>query len=349
MPGTYNAILLVSFGGPEGNSDVIPFLQNVLRGKNVPESRLEQVAHHYYQFGGVSPINAHCRALIQALREELVRHGIDLPIYWGNRNWHPMLEDTMRQMAADGVSNALAFVTSAYSSYSSCRQYLEDIERARRTVGDTAPKIDKLRAFYNHPNFIDVNAEKVGSALQAIAPERRREAHIAFTAHSIPTSMADNCRYAAQLEEAAGLVADKVHCKNWRLVYQSRSGPPTQPWLEPDICDHLRVLAGQGVKDVVLSPVGFISDHMEVIYDLDTEAKKLGDELGINVFRAATAGCDKRFIEMIRLLIEERLKDGPKLCSGEQGPCQDTCPIDCCASGSNALSAGRPAGQTHPN
>jgi ferrochelatase len=334
MPEPYDAILLLSFGGPEGNDDVMPFLQNVLRGKNVPLSRMEQVAHHYYQFGGVSPINGHCRELLQALESELDEHQISLPIYWGNRNWHPMLEDTLSKMASDGIKNALAFVTSAYSSYSSCRQYLEDIERASAIVGDTAPRIIKLRAFYNHPNFIDVNVDNVKSALDSLPIELRADVHIAFTAHSIPLGMSNNCAYAAQLEDTSALVASRVGVDRFKLVYQSRSGPPTQPWLEPDICDHLRELNSQGVKSVVVAPIGFISDHMEVIYDLDKEAKELASELGLSMTRANTAGCDPRFIQMVRLLIEEKLDETqPKLFTGELGLPKSDCPATCCLSG----------------
>jgi ferrochelatase len=340
----YDAILLISFGGPEGKDDVIPFLQNVLRGKNVPLSRMEQVAHHYYQYGGISPINGHCRELLQSLRPELDEHKISLPLYWGNRNWHPMLEDTLSQMAADGIKNALAFVTSAYSSYSSCRQYLEDIERASAIVGDTAPKVKKLRAFYNHPNFIDVNVDNVRKALDALPAELRSEAHIAFTAHSIPLGMSNNCAYEAQLLDASAMVATRVGIDNFKLVYQSRSGPPTQPWLEPDICDHLRQLHARGVKSVIVAPIGFISDHMEVIYDLDNEARTLASELGLSMTRAQTAGCDPRFIQMIRLLIEEELDTTrSKLFTGDLGVPKSDCPATCCLSGASTVGAGRPS------
>jgi len=331
---SYDAILVVSFGGPEGKEDVIPFLQNVLRGKNVPISRMEEVAHHYYHFGGVSPINSHCRVLIAALRAELDRHEIRLPIYWGNRNWHPLLEDTVRAMAFDGIKKVLAFFTSAYSSYSSCRQYLEDVTRAQCIVGDSAPSIDKIRSFYNHPNFIEVNAENLDRALQAVPVDRRELVHVAFTAHSIPTAMARNCPYEMQLQEACRLVAAKVNQKNWQLVFQSRSGPPSQPWLGPDIGDHLRELRVQSIEDVVILPIGFITDHMEVIYDLDIETAKLADEIGINMIRAATAGAAPRFIEMIRLLIEERLSPSKAkfVILGNEVP-PDACPPDCCPSG----------------
>jgi ferrochelatase len=255
-----------------------------------------------------------------------------------------MLEDTLSQMAADGIKNALAFVTSAYSSYSSCRQYLEDIERASAIVGDTAPKVKKLRAFYNHPNFIDVNVDNVRKALDALPAELRSEAHIAFTAHSIPLGMSNNCAYEAQLLDASAMVATRVGIDNFKLVYQSRSGPPTQPWLEPDICDHLRQLHARGVKSVIVAPIGFISDHMEVIYDLDNEARTLASELGLSMTRAQTAGCDPRFIQMIRLLIEEELDTTrSKLFTGDLGVPKSDCPATCCLSGASTVGAGRPS------
>src|SRR5215207_7696565 len=242
----YDALLVVSFGGPEGMDDVMPFLANVLRGRNVPESRMREVAHHYELFGGVSPINGQNRRLISALERELEREGPRLPVYWGNRNWHPLLADTLRRMRDDGVKNALAFVTSAYSSYSGCRQYREDVERAREAVGEGAPVVEKLRAFFNHPGFVGPNAGNLGAALEQIPAGRRAGAAVAFTAHSIPSAMAAGCDYERQLLETCRLVADAAGAGRWRLVFQSRSGPPTQPWLEPDILDHLRELKGAG-------------------------------------------------------------------------------------------------------
>jgi ferrochelatase len=330
----YDALLVVSFGGPEGLDEVMPFLENVLRGRNVPRERMQAVAHHYELFGGVSPINEQNRKLIAALQNLLDAEGPRLPIYWGNRNWRPMLTDTLRQMADDGVERALAFVTSAYSSYSSCRQYLEDIERARAEVGERAPRVEKLRAFYNHPGFVEPNVENLRAALAQIPPERRGEARVAFTAHSIPSTMAANSAYEAQLLETCRLVAEGARARddNWRLVFQSRSGSPAQPWLEPDICDHLRELKKSGVRDVVVAPVGFVSDHMEVLYDLDTEARQLADELGLNMIRAATVGTHPSFVRMIRELILERTNDNPlRRALGTRGANHDTCPADCCA------------------
>lgn len=326
----YDAILIVSFGGPEGPDDVLPFLENVLRGRNVPRERILQVAQHYDLFGGVSPINGQNRDLIAVLKQELKTNGPLLPIYWGNRNWHPMLSDTMRQMANDGIKSALAFVTSAYSSYSSCRQYREDIARAQEAVGVEAPKIDKIRAFFNHPGFIEANSDNVKAALNEIPEARRSGTHIAFTAHSIPRAMADNCAYEAQLQETSGLVAQAAGHEHWRLVYQSRSGPPTQPWLVPDILDHLKELKNNGATDVVIAPIGFVSDHMEIVYDLDTEARDLAEQLGLNMVRARTAGTHPVFVSMIRELILERTIASPARFVGQHGASPDLCPVDCC-------------------
>lgn len=345
----YDALLIVSFGGPEGMDDVMPFLANVLRGRNVPESRMREVAHHYELFGGVSPINGQNRRLIAALEQLLEREGPHLPVYWGNRNWHPLLPDTLRQMRDDGIKKALAFVTSAYSSYSGCRQYREDIERAREAVGEGAPRVDKLRAFYNHSGFVMPNAENLVAALKQIPSERRVAARVAFTAHSIPAAMAAGCAYERQLLETCRLVAyvagayAGAGALNWRLVFQSRSGPPTQPWLEPDILDHLRALKKEGVTDVVVAPVGFISDHMEVLYDLDTEARQVSEEIGINMIRAATVGTHPEFVSMIRVLMLERTTLAvPRRALGDLGPWCDVCPDDCCLPGMTRPPAVKP-------
>jgi ferrochelatase len=334
----YDALLIVSFGGPEGMPDVMPFLENVLRGKNVPVERMRAVAHHYELFDGISPINEQNRRLIAALKDELAANGPALPVYWGNRNWHPMLEDTLREMAADGIRHALAFFTSAYSSYSGCRQYREDIERARAAVGPDAPRVDKLRAFYNHPGFVGPNVENVRAALAEIPAERRAAAQIAFTAHSIPMTMAAGCDYHMQLLETCRLITLELGHEHWRLVFQSRSGPPSQSWLEPDICDYLSELKKEGTLDVVVAPVGFISDHMEVLYDLDTEASALSKQIGLNMVRAATVGAHPAFVRMIRDLILERTQTGtPRRFLGERGPVADVCATGCCLMG-----AGRP-------
>ncbi|CAN5562705.1 ferrochelatase [soil metagenome] len=325
----YDALLIVSFGGPERMADVTPFLENVLRRRNVSAERMRAVANHYEMFGGVSPINEQNRNLIAALQEELAVNGPSIPIYWGNRNWHPLLADTVWQMAADGIKKALAFVTSAYSSYSSCRQYLENIAEARDQVGSSAPQIIKLRAFYNHPLFIEANVDCLQAALSTIPEARRASTQIAFTAHSISQSMADNCQYESQLRETSRLISLAANRDSWRLVYQSRSGLPTQPWLGPDILDYLKELKRS--TDVVIAPIGFVSDHMEVIYDLDTEARQFCDEVGLNMARASTAGTHPLFIRMIRELVLERINPGAgRRFLGAQGASHDVCPTGCC-------------------
>jgi ferrochelatase len=346
----YDAFLLVSFGGPEGPDDVMPFLENVTRGRGIPRERLAGVAEHYYAVGGVSPINQQCRDLLTAIRADFGASGLSLPVYWGNRNWAPYLTDTVRTMAADGVRRAVAFVTSAYSSYSSCRQYLDDIERARAAAGPDAPRIDKIRRFYDHPGFIEPFAASTRAALAALPAGLRDEAHLVFTAHSVPVAMAEASgpgpargRYVAELTEAAGLITERVggDPHPWTLAYQSRSGPPSQPWLEPDVGDVLGELAGSGTKAVVVVPVGFVSDHMEVRHDLDVEAARCAGSLGLAFARAATPGCQPRFVSMITELVRERLarpdgESGPD----KAGPDQD-CPADCCR---YAAGPARPAG-----
>ena len=311
----FDALLLVSFGGPEKPEDVMPFLEHVTAGRDVPRERLEAVAEHYHHFGGKSPINDQARALIAALRERLARAGPDLPIYWGNRNWHPFLPSAIRDMERAGVRRALAFVTSAYGSYSGCRQYREDIERARAQVGATM-RIEKLRSFHDHPGFIEPMAECVQAARDGLSPG----SPVVFTAHSVPSSMTASSPYVAQLEETSRLVAERAGVERWQLAWQSRSGPPHVPWLEPDVLDVLRSLHAEGVTEVTVAPVGFISDHMEVIYDLDVEAHGLADELGLRMQRASTVGTHPRFVEMIRELIVERVAGAPEF----------RCAPDCC-------------------
>lgn len=333
----YDAILVVSFGGPESREDVLPFLENVTRGRNVPRDRLLEVAEHYYHFGGKSPINDQCRELITVLRQELDAQGIELPIFWGNRNWHPFLADAIRQMRSDGVQRALAYVTSAYSSYSGCRQYRENIAAAQAEVGQGAPQIDKLRVFYNHPGLVQASADRVREALSNFTPEETNGLRLVVTAHSIPCSLAQSSDYEKQLRETARLVAEATGLRTWELVFQSRSGPPGQPWLEPDILDHLRNLHSQGVKNVLLAPLGFLSDHLEVLYDLDTEARELTAQLGMKMVRAATVGTHPAFVCMIRQLICERLSLAePKLAIGQFGPNHDVCPADCCPASQRA-------------
>ena len=331
MKSAYDAVLVLSFGGPEKHEDVIPFLENVLRGRHVPRERMLEVAEHYYHFDGRSPINDQNRALIDALRLELAAHGPDLPVYWGNRNWYPLLTDTLREMQADGVTRALAFVTSAFSSYSGCRQYREDIDRARAEIGDRVPAVDKIRVFFNHPGFINAMISRVGDALQEFAGGDRSGLKLIYTAHSVPTAMATGSDYVAQLNEAARLISESVGVGEWKLAYQSRSGPPTQPWLEPDICDRLRELHSDKCRNVCVVPLGFISDHMEVLFDLDTEAAALATELGIRMVRAGTVGTHPAFIAGIRDLIDERVSgSSERAVVGRLPSCPDICAIDCC-------------------
>jgi ferrochelatase len=326
----FDGFLLVSFGGPEGPDEVLPFLENVTRGRGIPRARLLEVAEHYHHFGGISPINAQNRRLLEAIRTELAAHGPALPVYWGNRNWHPLLEDTVRRMAAYGIRRALAFVTSGFGSYSACRQYREDIERAIAAVGPGAPRIDKLRLFYNHPGFVDAVVDHTRAALAGL-PAGGRAAHLAFTAHSIPRSMAETSDYEAQLLDAAALVVERLgDDRAWRLVYQSRSGPPAVPWLGPDIGDHLEQLHRDGVTDVVVVPIGFVSDHMEVRYDLDTEAAARATALGLRLVRAATAGTHPAFVRMVRELVLERTAGAPPRALGRRGPAPDVCAPGCC-------------------
>lgn len=335
MP-AYDAFLLVSFGGPEGPDDVLPFLRNVTKGRGVPPERLAEVAEHYYAHGGVSPINQQCRDMLAAIRDRFAADGVRLGVYWGNRNTDPYLTDTVRAMAADGVRRAIAFATSAYSSYSSCRQYLDDIERAREAVPG-APVIDKIRPYYRDDDgFVEPFASSVRAALGALPAAVRDDAHLVFTAHSIPVAMAEvsgsesagtarpgpGGRYAAELREVSALIAERAGgpARGWRLVFQSRSGSPAQPWLAPDVNDHLKVLAKDGVPAVVTVPVGFVSDHMEVIHDLDTEAAATAREAGLAYARAATPGTSPRFIAMISRLVTEAI-------ASAQPP---ACPDDCC-------------------
>src|SRR6478752_6014321 len=302
---SFDALLVVSFGGPEKHEEVLPFLENVLRGKNVPRERMLEVAEHYYHFDGRSPINDQNKQLIAALEGECRNKDIALPVYWGNRNWHPLLADTLKQMQAEGVRRAAALVTSAFGSYSGCRQYREDIARAQQVAGVQDMVIEKLSNFCDRPEFIDAMTDRVRAATGELPPAKHSEAghpkveQLIFTAHSIPVSMSDASPYLRQLKEASARVAAACGMSNWTLVFQSRSGPPTQPWLAPEICDYLRQQHAAGLRSVIICPIGFISDHMEVLYDLDTEARALCDQLGMKMVRAGTAGAHPRIISMI--------------------------------------------------
>ena len=327
----FDALLVVSFGGPNGPDDVMPFLENVLRGKNVPRERMLEVSEHYQHFGGKSPINDQNLALIEAIKADLAANGIDLPVYWGNRNWHPLFADTLEQMKKDGIKKSLAFFTSIFSCYSGCRQYRENIIEAQEQVGPDAPEVHKLRMAFNHPLYIGASADRVQRALDQIPESRRSAARVVFTAHSIPLSMAENCKYETQLNEASRLIMEAIGENPWNLVYQSRSGPPQQPWLDPDICDHIQALhdAG-GIEDMVIMPVGFVSDHMEVMFDLDTEAMDLCKELSINMVRAGSVGVHPQFVSMVSQLILERTTGAEKQAIGNMPPNWDVCPKDCC-------------------
>jgi ferrochelatase len=341
----YDALLFLSFGGPEAREDVFPFLENVTRGRGIPRERLAEVGQHYFAFGGVSPINQQCRVLIAAIEADLRAHGVDLPVYWGNRNWEPYLTDTLARMTGDGVRRAVVFVTSAYASYSGCRQYLENLAAARAEVGEPAPVLDKLRHYYNHPGFVRPMVRRTVAALEQLAGDVQAKAQLVFTTHSIPLAQAEGSgpaggAYVAQHLEVAGLIADGVRRETglelaWRLVYQSRSGPPTQPWLEPDVCDHLESLHADGVPGAVMVPIGFISDHMEVRYDLDVEAAARAAELGLPAVRAATVGTDPEFVAMVRELVLERAatergEQPERRALGAVGPSHDRCPAGCC-------------------
>ncbi len=333
----YDAVLLVSFGGPDGPDDVLPFLENVVRGKRVPRERLLEVAEHYYELGGRSPINEQNVALQAALTDYLRAQGHPLPVYVGNRNWHPLLEDTVRRMQADGVQRALAWVASAYSCYSGCRQYREDLVRARNAVSPSAPIIDKVSAFFNHPLFLQINAEQIAAALTTWPAEERDQVTLLCTAHSLPQAMANGCAYVDQLTATAQWVADANGLTDWALVYQSRSGPPHQPWLEPDIGDALRACAANGQSRIVVAPIGFLSDHVEVLHDLDTEARACSEELGLTMVRARAAFHHRDFVKLVGDLLLERIRQRPdRAAVGPFPALPDVCPPDCCPAAATA-------------
>ena len=332
-PDRREAVLVLGFGGPEGPDDVMPFLENVTRGRGIPRERLLDVAEHYQHFGGVSPINEQNRALTAAVREELTGAGIDLPVYWGNRNWSPYVEHVWRQMADDGIEHVYVFPTSGFASWSGCRQYHEDVARARSVLTGAAPgggpTAEKLPHYGDHPGFVRANADSLAAALASLPDDVRDTARLVATAHSIPNSMAavagpDGGAYQQELLRSARLVVDAVAPgREFDLVWQSRSGPPSVPWLEPDVNDHLRALAEAGEKAVVLFPVGFTSDHVEVIWDLDNEARETAGELGMTFARAATAGTHPAFVAMVRELLEERRRGTPPRLG-------TNCPAHCC-------------------
>ena len=349
MTDAYDALLLVSFGGPEGPDDVMPFLENVTRGRAIPRARLEAVAHHYLELGGVSPINAQNRDLIDALRAELDARGVRLPIYWGNRNWAPFLTVELARIHADGHRRVLALVTSAYSSYSGCRQYREDIARSLAEAGiDGEITVDKIRHYFDHPGFVTPFAEGLAAALRDLARDGfgAADTRILFTTHSIPLTMAEASgppgdfgstgAYVAQHLAAIECVVAAVGAAGLdvpasSLVYQSRSGSPHVPWLEPDVNDALRAARNEGARAAVIVPIGFVSDHVEVVWDLDREARETCDELGMRMVRMATPGTHPEFVAGIADLIDERLSGGPGRALSALGPWPSVCAVGCCA------------------
>jgi len=350
---TFDALLLLSFGGPEGPEQVMPFLENVTRGRGIPRERLESVAEHYLHFGGVSPINAINRALIEQIRAEIADRGETLPVYFGNRNWDPLVEDTVAAMAADGIRRAAVFTTSAWGGYSGCTQYQEDIARARSATGDGAPELVKLRQYFDHPTLVAMFADAVADAAATLPVSLRDQARLVFTAHSIPISAVNRCGpglYPRQVGYAAGLVAEAAGYRDYDVVWQSRSGPPQVPWLEPDVGDHLAALARGGTPAVIVCPVGFVADHIEVIWDLDSELAEQADSLGVALARATTPNADRRFAQLALSLLDE-VRDGtePARVTGAQpvpGRGASTngqfCSAECEASAAAAAASARP-------
>lgn len=316
----FDAVLLLSFGGPEGPEQVRPFLENVTRGRNVPPERLDDVAEHYLHFGGVSPINSINLALIEKLRAELGSRGLDLPVYFGNRNWEPYVEDTVATMRDNGIRRAAVFTTSAWSGYSSCTQYVEDIARARDAAGPDAPELVKLRPYFDHPGFVQIFADAIGAASGALTAEQQAGARLVFTAHSIPVAADDRLGprlYSRQVAYAASLVAAAAGYSDYDLAWQSRSGPPQVPWLEPDVADHLTTLAQAGTGAVIVCPIGFVADHIEVVWDLDNELASQAEAAGVAMVRASTPNADPRFARMAADLIDElRYGRAPERASG---------------------------------
>jgi protoporphyrin/coproporphyrin ferrochelatase len=358
-PVAYDALLLLGFGGPEGQDDVIPFLRNVTAGRGIPDERLEEVAHHYRHFGGVSPINQQNRDLVAALDAELRARGIDLPVYWGNRNWMPYVADAVQQLHADGHRRVLALATSAYSSYSSCRQYREDLADALEATGlGEQLQIDKVAQFFDHPGFVTPFVDGIRSGLEKLREhgiEKPDEIEVLFSTHSIPVADAERSgprdrdfgpggAYAAQHTAVAEQIMRTLGSESpWQLVYQSRSGPPSVPWLEPDVNDAIAALPAQGRRGVLIVPLGFVSDHMEVMWDLDTEAIETATELGLVAVRIATPGTSPTYVAGLVDLIEERLNgtpasQRPRVTS--LGPWFDVCRPGCCE---NARLGFRPA------
>ena len=331
----YDALLVLSFGGPEGEDEVIPFLENVTRGRGIPRERLAQVGEHYFHFGGVSPINGQNRELIANIEAELTRRGIELPVYFGNRNWHPFAEDTTKQLLDDGHRNVLVFATSAWGGYSACRQYDEDIQQIR----EVTPEITytKLWQFYGHPTFVELVAEGLRAAVERATGDTR----VLFTAHSVPTAADENSGgpedrhlYSRQVAEAAELVAKQAGVDSYEVVWQSRSGNPATPWLEPDVVDRAQELQRDGMEHLICVPIGFITDHMEVVWDLDTELKQACEEMGVTLERTPTVGLEPAFAgtvvdiaEAVGAEVKPKTLSGVTVqgCTVNGAPCKDGC------------------------
>ena len=307
----FDSVLIISFGGPQGPADVRPFLANVLRGRRVPPERVEEVAHHYELFGGVSPITTITRRQADGLASRLASAGHPLPVYVGMRNWHPLLPDTLREMHAKGARHAIGFIAAAHHSYSSCEQYRGNVAAARTALRDsTGSDIDVtyVPSWFNHPLFIDANARHVGAARATLPAAVRDRARLVFTAHSIPLPMAESSRYREQLHETGRLVAEKTGMNDWAVVYQSRSGRPSDPWLEPDVCAYLKDEHARGLAAVVVSPIGFVCDHIEVLYDLDREATHVCGDLGLPMARAQTVNDDPLFLDMMTDVVLQTIR-----------------------------------------
>ena len=318
-----DGILLLSFGGPEAPEHVMPFLENVTRGRGIPRERLAAVAEHYLHFGGVSPINSINRALIEQLEAELADRGVELPVYFGNRNWEPYVEDAVVAMRDNGIRRAAVFTTSAWGGYSSCTQYIEDIARGRTAAGDRAPELVKLRQYYDHPLFVEMFVGAIADAARSLPADLRDDARLVFTAHSIPLAARSRCGrdlYARQVAYAARLVATEAGYADYDQVWQSRSGPPQVPWLEPDVADHLSALVDVDTKAVIVCPIGFVADHIEVVWDLDNELRQQAEDRGVAFVRAATPNADRRFARLVVDLVDE-LREGrePSRFEGPQG------------------------------
>lgn len=357
MTEAFDALLLLSFGGPEGPEQVMPFLENVTRGRGIPRERLESVAEHYLHFGGVSPINAINRALIESIRTELADRGEDLPIYFGNRNWHPFAEDTVAQMARDGITRAAVFTTSAWGGYSGCTQYQEDIARARGSVGEGAPELVKLRQYFDHPLLVEMFADAIAEAAAELPEDLRAGARLVFTAHSIPMRAVDRCGqslYPRQVAYSSSLIAAAAGYPDYDVVWQSRSGPPQVPWLEPDVGDHLSALAADGTRAVIVCPVGFVADHIEVIWDLDSELAEQAGELGVALARATTPNAQPRFARLALDLLDEVREGRPatRVAGPQTVPVQGSsvngrfCTDVCVASAEAAANAARPTAES---